>query len=473
MAGKLKTVHAATRISRAVDSKFANSQGSPSGADIGKALLSAGFQLPDAKDAAKSVRDPCKYHLTCYRKNEQHKAQYAHPGDADYLAACRKCQLVPNFTTLHDAFEYCDEGDCDMISDRELFNFIATELLADGSKGAAWEKLDQDGNGCVNFPEFVEWAQQADLKPRYRNMPLGLQDEGPLECRFLNCRCKCFDPDPSNPGCCRCGHKKGVHAAPASKAAVPYPPYWRVFRGGPPKGDMVAPDYFMRYELSPQVGSNIAPLQEIIDRSYRDVYTRDRGPPGTPVPKGFRLVKAEQIENATDWRMYWLKRHKLEATCEANPRFVARKALTETGTLRKHHQLHEQCNEWLLFHGTSKAACNAIAKSDFTMSLAGTTTGTLYGRGSYFADSFTKADEYAKEEDGVFRVMVCRIAGGNALYTDAVDPDANHLEQSCLAGEYDSIIGDREKCRGTYKEYVIFDSDQVFVEYIFHYVRIF
>ena len=56
---------------------------------------------------------------------------------------------MPNFTTLHDAFEYCDEGDCDMISDRELFNFIATELLADGSKGAAWEKLDQDGNGCA------------------------------------------------------------------------------------------------------------------------------------------------------------------------------------------------------------------------------------------------------------------------------------------------------------------------------------
>ena len=38
------------------------------------------------------------------------------------------------------------------------------------------------------------------------------------------------------------------------------------------------------------------------------------------------------------------------------------------------------------------------------------------------------------------------------LYTDEVDPDSKKLEQSCLAGEYDSIIGDREKCRGTYKE---------------------
>jgi len=171
--------------------------------------------------------------------------------------------------------------------------------------------------------------------------------------------------------------------------------------------------------------------------------------------------------------MYWLKRHKLEATCAQNSKFVPRKTLTETNTLRKHHQLREQCNEWLLFHGSSKAACESIAATDFRMSLAGTTTGTLYGRGSYFADSFTKADEYAKEEDGVFRVLVCRIAGGNALYTDSVDPNGKQLEQSCLAGEYDSIIGDREKCRGTYKEYVVFDSDQVFVEYILHYVRIF
>ena len=49
-------------------------------------------------------------------------------------------------------------------------------------------------------------------------------------------------------------------------------------------------------------------------------------------------------------------------------------------------------------------------------------------------------------------VLVCRIAGGNALYTDAVDPDGAQIERSCLTGEYDSVIGDREKCRGTYKE---------------------
>ena len=68
-------------------------------------------------------------------------------------------------------------------------------------------------------------------------------------------------------------------------------------------------------------------------------------------------------------------------------------------------------------------------------------------------------------------VLLSRVAGGNALYTDEEAPDAAALEAGVLEGEYDSVIGDREKCWGTYKEYVIFDDDQVYVQYLLFYRR--
>merc|ERR1712056_33147 len=59
--------------------------------------------------------------------------------------------------------------------------------------------------------------------------------------------------------------------------------------------------------------------------------------------------------------------------------------------------LHE-CNEWYLFHGTSPEVAATICKTDFKVGCAGRNTGTLYGKGLYFAESITKADEYAKPD---------------------------------------------------------------------------
>jgi hypothetical protein len=40
-----------------------------------------------------------------------------------------------------------------------------------------------------------------------------------------------------------------------------------------------------------------------------------------------------------------------------------------------------------------------------------------------------------------------------------------------LHGPYHSVLGDREKCRKTYKEFVVFASDQVYPEFIVTYKR--
>jgi len=146
-------------------------------------------------------------------------------------------------------------------------------------------------------------------------------------------------------------------------------------------------------------------------------------------------------------------------------------AWREVGGAKADRLMHD-CNEWYLFHGTNPAAAKAICTSDFKVSRAGSSTGTLYGKGLYFAESITKADEYAKpNESGNYAVLLCRVLGGHVRYTDQITPDQEDLTYSCIEGPYDCVLGDREKTRGTYREFVLFDSEDVYPEYVIEYKR--
>lgn len=135
--------------------------------------------------------------------------------------------------------------------------------------------------------------------------------------------------------------------------------------------------------------------------------------------------------------------------------------------------LSKECNEWYLFHGCNDRAAMQICSTSFHIGSAGKTTGTLYGGGTYFSESITKADEYT-ERDGHGRhcVLLCRCLGGRFLYNDEVTPDAETLTELCIQGPYDCVLGDREKCRGTYREFVFYDSDDMYPEYIIYYNRL-
>merc|ERR1712048_954091 len=56
-------------------------------------------------------------------------------------------------------------------------------------------------------------------------------------------------------------------------------------------------------------------------------------------------------------------------------------------------------------------------------------------------------------------------------YNDEVCPDVDALVQSCTEGPYHCVVGDREKCRGTYREIIVYDDDQVYPEYVIWYKR--
>jgi hypothetical protein len=146
-------------------------------------------------------------------------------------------------------------------------------------------------------------------------------------------------------------------------------------------------------------------------------------------------------------------------------------------------------NEFYLFHGTKPAAARGIATTDFRVDLAGSTAGTLYGKGVYFCEASGKADEYAcpdpNDPDPSRRdwrpILLCRVLMGNISYCDipfpgSGGPSANQFDTAALVktvthGEYHSVLGDREKCRGTFREYIVFDNAQVYPEWIIWYKR--
>ncbi len=71
-------------------------------------------------------------------------------------------------------------------------------------------------------------------------------------------------------------------------------------------------------------------------------------------------------------------------------------------------------------------------------------------------------------------MLVCRVLLGRILYNDEIYPNAQECINQCVReGGYNSVVGDREKCRGTYREMVVYDNDLIYPEFLVWYKRIF
>merc|ERR1740139_1103685 len=91
----------------------------------------------------------------------------------------------------------------------------------------------------------------------------------------------------------------------------------------------------------------------------------------------------------------------------------------------------KEANEWALFHASIPEALTAIAKTGFTMDKLGAGGSKLigggaglFGDGTYFGDSITKADEYARVKvtsgkyAGCRSAAIVRVLGGRHYYCD-------------------------------------------------------
>jgi len=232
----------------------------------------------------------------------------------------------------------------------------------------------------------------------------------------------------------------------------------------------------------------IARIQELVNATYRgwgklgaDCSTRDRYKLGNPQGASLKVEQVVHVENAANYLNFMQRRRVVENEF---------KALTDKGRdphiktwqvsfqgLRRYptDPVEKGLNECWLWHGTSEAGVNGITDTDFDMSRAGKHVGTMFGRGIYFTESALKADEYTKPDSrGLSPMLLCRVTLGHYYYCDAKAPwdMTETLEKACKpGGGYHSILGDRERVRGTYREFIVFDNDQIYPEYIVWYSR--
>jgi len=233
-------------------------------------------------------------------------------------------------------------------------------------------------------------------------------------------------------------------------------------------------------------------FQALFDQTHSKVRTRDRR---GDVPNRLVVKEVIVVKHAENLISYLRKRQEIRAQLEIRDSPMMVNNLSDKNcakTLRKllpmgrqFHQIWKDVNrlsqdtidpsinEYYMYHGTTPDAADKITQGDFRVDLAGSNAGTLYGRGIYFGESSAKSDEYAQSDSrGLSPMLVCRVLLGRIKYTDEAFPSPDRLVQSCVSGESHSVLGDREKCRNTFREFIVYDNDQAYPEFIVWYDRV-
>lgn len=134
-------------------------------------------------------------------------------------------------------------------------------------------------------------------------------------------------------------------------------------------------------------------------------------------------------------------------------------------------QLEEDVLERWLFHGTTSTALESITNSDFDIERSGSHAGTLYGKGIACAGCSSKAVEYTEpNKDGLRGLLLCRATLGKLHCIDCLYSSPAELRP---ASGHDTILGDRWKAAGTFREFVLSNSNQVYPEYSLYCKRVF
>jgi len=297
-------------------------------------------------------------------------------------------------------------------------------------------------------------------------------------------------------------------------------------------------------------------FQDLADKSWRNVQTRDaKGFPAS----GVEILQVSELINPALTKQYEERKMQIRndigkhqkvrdywrgkrETLFASGEHVSKPYKAQTNnildldneypqnirTLLDQSQLKlnidSTVNEEFLFHGTTvnavfgTSASGGVEKENQGILEGGfrapkdrgdVRTSALYGEGGiYFAESFTKADEYTvgekkfklpeaehhdMEDDSLRHVLLCRVAMGNTLYIEKDDDEHKHklvdkIKQCNLAGAdqktkdwcvtkmgirsiWHSLIGDREAFRGTYKEFIVYNETNILPAFVIKYRR--
>jgi len=268
-------------------------------------------------------------------------------------------------------------------------------------------------------------------------------------------------------------------------AQIRLPAYWtRITTSSFARGDAdhvtAEAAYEAPSERSQVPQSFIEDIQDLMDETWKGLTTRDRAQ--AKVSK-LKVVHVLRNENAALWASYYVRRESIREECQARGEAFGQISTKTSGAkacrgLMEQSDLYSGANEFYLFHGTNPSSAHKICFNHFRVDRAGTHKGTLYGAGIYFAEACSKADEYAQDDmdglyQGLFAMLLCRVVCGDLLHTADVKPNVKDLVNDVVdEKKHHSVLGDREKARNTYREFIVYDNNQAYPEYIIIYRRV-
>lgn len=250
-----------------------------------------------------------------------------------------------------------------------------------------------------------------------------------------------------------------------SKATLPIPPYWSCGKQGAATAGARPLDPLHSRVITSKF---MIPKLQACMRGSR---LHDRCG-GGQLSGGLRVTRVLRVECVPQWQQYCTKKGIMQskAARQPCPRVPAVDA--------SHAELHAQCaqdvNEVYLFHGTSGATAQVIAKHGFDERVA--SMGGLYGAGIYFAENSCKAHQYAQRgrpnDQGEYVMFYSRVLLGNAQQVHA---QFQGRRPDLIPGQngetYDSVLAGTQARGGqqAHREYVVFDRCQVYPEFIIYY----
>lgn len=253
-----------------------------------------------------------------------------------------------------------------------------------------------------------------------------------------------------------------------------------------PEGMVAVPAYWSNQDLSAGFNErNEIPeafqdqIQRLLDGTFRTVQTRDRH---GGIPSRLRLLKSHRVENSKMWTRYLKAKARIIAKrpegvqgvnlLDGNPDSGNVRTSEVLGASFMEH-LDSSVNEFYLWHGTTPEGAIGISSDGFRLAFAGSHAGTFFGQGCYFAECSSKSDEYARSGEslyaGVYALLLCRVSCGSLFRITM--PDHAAISKALDTGDYDSVLGDREASVGTYREFVVYDEDLIYPEYVVLYER--
>lgn len=215
-------------------------------------------------------------------------------------------------------------------------------------------------------------------------------------------------------------------------------------------------------------------LQVLLDATYKSKTTRDRK--GAAMPSRLVVKMAHRIEDASMWIRFCQAKKALNRR-DGYEQFAVeygdRPVKTAQWSEENGFSLDPGVNEYFLMHGSSPQGVIGVSNDGFRTQLAGTNAGSMFTAGCYLAECCSKSDEYAQTDDtfyeGLCALILCRTACGQAFRV--TKPNDEAIMAARNANACDSVLGDREAVVGTYREFVVFNANLVYPEFVILYER--